>query len=204
MEKSERKIYVLGITGGVGAGKSTVLSYLKDQYGAYILEADKVGHIVQQPGQACWKRIVDTFGRDILNEDQTIDRGRLGAIVYADREKLEILNAIVHPAVRLYIEDEIRRLRDSAAFLVIEAALLLEAHYDEICDEVWYIYADEQTRTERLIRSRGYTEERARQIMGNQLRDEEFRRRCSVVIDNSGDCVSAACRQIDDAMKKLS
>lgn len=195
-------VKILGITGGVGAGKSTVLTYLKENYGAKVLEADAVGHLVQKPDTSCWKRIVDVFGPDILRENRTIDRGRLGAIVYADRDKLDELNAIVHPAVKEYICQEIDRCRRTkqGLFIVIEAALLLEDHYDEICDEIWYIYADEKVREERLMRSRGYSQIKVRQIMENQLSEEEFRRRCRTVIDNSGNPENTYV-QIDAALQ---
>lgn len=252
-----RTYKILGVTGGVGAGKSTVLSYLKDCYGAYILEADKIGHQVQQPGEPCFDQIVAAFGDEILDEDGRIDRGRLGAIVYADREKLIRLNRIVHPAVKARICGEIDRICEAAAapsegsagihegtgtarrqagihegtaaartqarihegtaavhtqdgmanlpfvLIVIEAALLLEDHYDEICDEVWYIYADEQTRVRRLIQSRGYTGEKAWQIMSNQMSEEEFRRRCPVVIDNNGEELWNTCARIDRELGRL-
>ncbi|MCC8045706.1 MAG: dephospho-CoA kinase [Clostridiales bacterium] len=186
---------MLGITGGVGAGKSTVLSYLKERYGAYLLEADRIGHQMQQPGEACYEQIVEVFGKKILRQDGTIDRGKLGAIVYADREKMALLNQIVHPAVKKKIRAEIAS--SSFILIVIEAALLLEDHYDEICDEIWYIYADEQTREKRLMQSRGYTREKVRQILSNQMSEEEFRRRCPVVIDNSGDHLADTYAQID-------
>ncbi len=218
-------VKVLGITGGVGAGKSTILTYLREKYNAHILEADAVGHLVQQPDTACWQQIVAAFGADILRGDRTIDRGKLGAIVYADRAKLDELNAIVHPAVKEYICREIAgcgRAKQgfcgstasvsadascdafafgfSDSFIVIEAALLLEDHYDEICDEIWYIYADERTREERLMKSRGYSRKKVRQIMGNQLCEEEFRRRCQVVIDNSGTNPRETYGQVDRAL----
>ncbi|MCC8136845.1 MAG: dephospho-CoA kinase [Clostridiales bacterium] len=191
---------ILGITGGVGAGKSTILTYLKERYGARTLEADAVAHLLQQPGLPCWERIVDTFGTDILCADRTIDRRKLGTVVYADRTKLDKLNAIVHPAVKTYICREITHNR---SFVVIEAALLLEDHYEEICDEIWYIYADESIREERLVKSRDYSHEKVRQIMGNQLKEDEFRRRCQVVIDNSGRNPCEAYAQIDRALDGL-
>ncbi|MCC8103079.1 MAG: dephospho-CoA kinase [Clostridiales bacterium] len=193
----KEKAKIIGLTGGVGAGKSTILSYLKEHYGACILEADKIGHHLQRPGEACWKRIIETFGTEILKEDGSLDRGRLGALVYADRRKMEQLNAIVHPAVKARILETIESF-DSMSFIVIEAALLLEDHYDEICDEVWYIYADEETRTRRLMKSRGYSQEKVHQIMSNQLGEEEFRRRCQVVIDNSSEDVTRAWAQVEE------
>ncbi|MCD8346838.1 MAG: dephospho-CoA kinase [Lachnospiraceae bacterium] len=217
-EQNEKIAKVLGITGGVGAGKSTILSYLREQYGACILEADKVGHQVQQPGEACWEQIKEKFGAEILKENGTIDRERLGAVVYADRDKMEQLNAIVHPAVKTRILEEIDVFRSRLSVssekalvsecktqkfpvLVIEAALLLEDHYDAFCDEVWYVYADEETRTRRLMKSRGYSREKIRQIMHNQLSEEEFRRRCQAVIDNSGEDMAHICAQIDERIK---
>lgn len=196
---------ILGITGGVGAGKSTILSYLHDHYGAYLLEADRIGHQVQQPGEPCYGQIAAAFGDEILKEDGTIDRGKLGAIVYADRGKMARLNQIVHPAVKERIRSEIDRIcREKAGnpfiLIAIEAALLLEDHYDEICDEIWYIYADEQTREERLRQSRGYSPEKVRQIFSDQMSEEEFRRRCPVVIDNSGRDLKDTCFQIDQAL----
>ncbi|MCD7735681.1 MAG: dephospho-CoA kinase [Lachnospiraceae bacterium] len=200
-------VRIIGVTGGVGAGKSTVLSYLEKQYGAYILEADAIGHLVQRPEEPCWEHIVEAFGVEILNGDRSINREILGGIVYADREKLDLLNGIVHPAVKRYIRQEIERIRsgtDTNPFIVIEAALLLEDHYDEICDEIWYIYADVRMRTERLMKSRGYSMEKVRRIMKNQMSEEEFRSRCPVVLDNSGADTLSICGQIDRIMRERS
>lgn len=196
---------ILGITGGVGAGKSTVLDYLKS-YGARVILADEVGHMVQQPGQACYEKIVEAFGEEILKEEDSrlIDRVKLGAIVYKDRGKLDLLNGLVHPAVKAYIVAEIEKERAAGAvpFVVVEAALLLEDHYDLICDEIWYVYVDEATRCERLMASRGYSAEKVRSIMNNQMKDDEFRRRCDFVIDNSGDFEENTKEQIDKGLIK--
>lgn len=91
---------VLGITGGVGAGKSTVLMYLKEHYGARVIQADQVGHLLQQPHESCYRRIVELFGTTVLNADGTISRPKLGAIVYTDPQKMARLNAIMHPSIR--------------------------------------------------------------------------------------------------------
>lgn len=90
---------VLGITGGVGAGKSTVLMYLKEHYGARVIQADQVGHLLQQPHESCYRRIVELFGTTVLNADGTISRPKLGAIVYTDPQKMARLNAIMHPSI---------------------------------------------------------------------------------------------------------
>ena len=178
------KHWILGITGGVGCGKSTVLDILEKDYGAYVIQADIVAHELMQPGQTSYKAIVEHFGQEILDTDGYIDRKALGSIVFADEEKLALLNSLTHPAVK----EEIRRriIKSQNRFLVIEAALLLEDHYDEICDEIWYVYADKEVRFERLAASRGYSREKSQSMMDNQMSEEELRRRCQAVIDNSG------------------
>lgn len=194
---------VLGITGGVGAGKSTVLAYLRERHGARVIQADEVGRLLQEPGQECYDRIVEAFGREILQEGRggqpPLDRAKLAAAVFSDDEKLARLNAIVHPAVKAYIIEEIEKEKQSgrAPFCVIEAALLLEDRYDLICDEIWYIYTETSVRVHRLAESRGYSEEKSRQIMGNQLADEEYRAKCNFVIDNSADFVENTYEQIE-------
>lgn len=203
---------ILGITGGVGAGKSTILSYLRERYGASVILADEVGHRVQEPGQECYEKIVEQFGTEILCEPEQgtasqeqvrrIDRQKLGALVYTDRNALERLNGLVHPAVKTYIIAEIERARRDAQvpFVVVEAALLLEDHYDQICDEIWYIYTDPDMRVRRLMQSRGYSMEKIRNIMQNQMQDAEFRSRCDYVIDNSSDFIENTYEQIDEGL----
>lgn len=193
---------ILGITGGVGAGKSTILSYLHERYQARVIQADEVGRLLQEPGQTCWKEMILAFGERIRRPDGTLDREALAAVVFADREKLERLNQIIHPAVKSYIlkELETERRRSRTALCVIEAALLLEDGYDRVCDEIWYVYADPQVRIERLAKSRGYTLEKSRQIMRNQLTDREYRKKCKFMIDNSSDIVENTYEQIDKGL----
>ena len=178
------KQWILGITGGVGCGKSTVLDILQKEYGAYVIQADIVAHELMEPGQISYNAIVENFGKKILAEDGRIDRKALGAIVFADEEKLALLNSLTHPAVKEEIRRRIAESRDP--FIVIEAALLLEDHYDEICDEIWYVYADREVRFQRLAASRGYTREKSQSMMDNQMSDDELHQRCQAVINNSG------------------
>ena len=195
---------VLGITGGVGAGKSTVLGYLADHYGARVIEADRVAHLLQQPCGDCYDAIVNCFGREILFPDGRINREILGKIVYADQKQLKVLNRIVHPAVKTYIIEIIAQERKKGAvpFVTIEAALLLEDGYDQICDEIWYIYADEAARTKRLQSSRGYSPEKIRSVMANQRDEEGYRSGCKLVIDNSSDFVENTYEQIDKGLRE--
>ena len=189
---------VIGITGGVGAGKSAILQYLKEKHGAIVVEADKVGHLLMEPGGACYYSIVEKFGSSILNGDQTINRGKLGKIVFADEGLLSELNKIIHPRVKSHIVSEIAKERayHRTNYFIVEAALLIEDHYDVICDEMWYIHTEESVRAERLKESRGYDAEKIADIMANQKSPEEFRAACQVIIDNSGDLTNTY-EQID-------
>lgn len=195
---------VLGITGGVGAGKSTVLMYLKEHYGARVIQADQVGHLLQRPHESCYRRIVELFGTTVLNADGTISRPKLGAIVYTDPQKMARLNAIMHPSIRRWIKSEVEaeQKRGCVPFVTVEAALLLEDHYDEICDEIWYVHTDDAVRIKRLQESRGYSEEMCRRIMANQKNECDFRAACQLVIDNSSDIVQNTYEQMDKGLRE--
>ena len=178
---------ILGITGGVGAGKSSVLAILEKEYNAKLILADEVGRELMQPGEANYVNIVNAFGKEILNEDQTIDTKKLAAIAFSNPLETLRLNAITHPNVRVRIEWMIKEIRDKEpdALIVIEAALLSEGHLIPLCDDVWYIYTDEQIRIKRIMESRGYSKERCLQTIARQKSDAQFRAECRVVIDNS-------------------
>lgn len=141
---------VLGITGGVGSGKSCVLAYMEEAYGAVICQMDDTARELQQKGTSCFEQIADVFGPEILNADGGLDRTALGTIVFSDEQKLQQLNAIVHPQV---IREVRRRIQECEAagcpLFVVEAALLPDVGR-ELCDELWYIYADETVRRCRL------------------------------------------------------
>ena len=191
----------IGITGGVGAGKSEILKYLKEKYKAVVIEADKVGHLLMEPGGACYYSIVEKFGSSILNGDQTINRTKLGKVVFADEALLKELNKIIHPRVKSHIVSEIAKERayHRTNYFVVEAALLIEDHYDVVCDELWYIHTEESVRAKRLKEARGYDDEKIASICANQKSPEEFRSACQVEIDNSGN-LADTCRQIDEQL----
>lgn len=193
---------IIGITGGVGSGKSRVLSYMEERFDAVVCQADHVAWKLQEPGQRCYKEIVKHFGNEILNEDGTINRRKLGQIVFNDNEQLLVLNGIMHPAVKESIVETIQLEKEKGTtYFVLEAALLLEEGYNQICDELWYIYTDEKNRRLRLKESREYSDEKIDAIMASQLPEETFRKECQIVIDNSGD-FEDTCYQIDKAMNK--
>ena len=179
---------IIGITGGIGTGKSTVLHMMEREVGVYIVETDRLAHTLMEPGQKTYEKIVDTFGTQILSEDGTIDRASLGKIVFEDVVKLEQLNAIVHPAVKEYIITDIAAKRKSGVvqFYVIEAALLIEDGYKAICDELWYIYVDREERIRRLIAGRGGDRAKYESVMENQATEEYYMTNCDVVIHNEG------------------
>lgn len=179
---------IIGITGGVGAGKSTILRHLRDTYGAYAVQADQVGHLLMRPGESCYQPIVDLFGRKILRADGTIDRKILGGIVFSNDRLLKKLNGIIHPRVKQYILQAMEdQRRAGTPLFVMEAALLLEDEYDALCDEVWYIYAEERVRRKRLKAERGYSDEKIDGILASQLTEQEFERRCDYRIENNED-----------------
>jgi dephospho-CoA kinase len=178
----------IGVTGGVGAGKSLVLSYLKEHHGARIIMLDEVGRELMQPDGACFKPVVNLFGTDVVKPDGTLDRPLIAKRMLADDDLRIKLNGIIHPAVLHETMNRIYRAEDEGVrLLVVESAILLETNYGAICDEVWYIYADVKVRAARLRASRGYDDARIRKTMEAQLSDEEFRKRADHVIDNSGD-----------------
>ena len=191
---------IIGVTGGVGAGKSAVLSYLKGAYGAHVVLADQVANYLKEPGQSCYEPIVELLGKSVLQEDGTIDRKAMGQMIFSDAVLLQKVNEIIHPAVKQYIIEQIEEHRFAGTkVFVMEAALLLEDNYDAICDEVWYIDTSEEVRRVRLKESRGYSDAYITDIINKQLSADVFRARCDVVIDNSGS-LEETQKQIDKRM----
>lgn len=195
---------IIGITGGVGSGKSALLSYIKEKYNCRVILADEVAHQVKEPGEPCYEELVRLLSPDILNEDLSINKGSMAARIFGSKELLKKVNDIIHPAVKTFILNEIARTRAEGEkdFLFLEAALLIEEGYLEIVDEMWYIYAGEQVRRRRLKKTRGYSDEKIDAIFRSQLKEEEFRRRCALVIDNS-ESLERACRQIDKRLCQI-
>ncbi|MDE6661740.1 MAG: dephospho-CoA kinase [Lachnospiraceae bacterium] len=194
---------VIGITGGVGAGKSKVLEYLEEKYNCQVILADKVAHMLEEKGQKCYEELTVLLGEEILAPDKSIDKQKMAAIIFADRDLLHKVNNIVHPAVKAFIVKTIedKRTEGRLDFLFIEAALLIEGGYDVIVDELWYIHSDVDVRRDRLKSTRAYSDEKIDEIIQKQLSEEEFRKHCKVIIDNSGSFVTA-CKQIDEKMEE--
>jgi dephospho-CoA kinase len=188
---------LIGITGGVGAGKSEILKYIKEHYRCRIYMADDIAHLVKQPGEECYDALLELLGRDIVDGTGQINKKKMAELIFKDDELLSKVNAIVHPAVKKYILERISEAEadGDAELFFVEAALLIEAGYRSILDEIWYIYADEASRRMRLSDSRGYSDEKIDGILGSQLSDETFRENCDFVIDNS--------RTLEDSFKQI-
>ena len=188
----------IGITGGIGAGKSEVLQYIRSHYKCVVYLADEVAHLVKAPGTKAYGQLAELLGQEVLGADGEIDRAAMADRIFANPALLEQVNGIIHPAVREFLLEQLARVRESgeAELFFVEAALLIECGYLALVDEMWYIYADEQVRRERLKASRGYSEEKISQIMSKQLTEQRFRESCDFVIDNSGD-LAERCRQVD-------
>lgn len=179
----------IGITGGVGAGKSLVLNYLQNHYNARVYLADNIANDLKLPGQSCYDKIVELLGRDITDPDGLIDKNKMAEKIFSHKEILVEVNRIIHPAVKEYVlsQIELERKKGEIDYFILEAALLIEEGYDQILDELWYIYADTSVRSQRLKETRNYTMEKIDHIMASQLAEAEFRKHCKVVINNNSD-----------------
>lgn len=177
---------IIGITGGIGSGKTAVTELLANNFNAFIIKADDVAKKTMEIGNAGYNQVIDIFGSEILNEDKSINRIKLAEIVFHNKHKLMVLNSIIHPLVKKLITEQIGDLKceEKYDYVFVEAALLIEDHYDIICDEFWYIYAPEEIRAQRLKSSRGYHDDKIKEIFANQLSSDEYRKHCKEVIYN--------------------
>ena len=178
----------IGITGGIGSGKSTV-SQILEELGAEVIDADKVGHKIYLPDTPAWREIVATFGVGVLAPDRTIDRTKLGPLVFSDPEALRQLNAITHGKMFSYIQGQIDYMRDkqTARVVVVEAAILLEAGWRALVDQVWVVVAAVDVVIARLQAYKHYTEEQARARIAAQLSNEERIAQADRVLWNNTD-----------------
>ena len=177
----------IGLTGGIGTGKSAASSILRE-LGATVIDADKVGHEVYLPGKPAWQEIVGSFGREVVATDGTIDRRKLGERVFADAIALNKLNEIVQPRIAAEIASRIRALRDDgvATPIVVEAAVLLEAGWQWLVDEIWVVTIPPELAVERVMASRKLSRAEVERRIASQLSDSQRTREASCVIPNDG------------------
>ena len=190
-------MFVIGLTGGIGTGKSEAARYLVS-LGADLIDADVVGHEAYRPHAEAWRRVVEAFGQGILDPENEIDRRALGAIVFSDSGQLARLNGIMHPLMAGMVQERIDDFREKGAeAVVVEAALLFEAGWNSLVQEVWVTDSPADVVVDRLAQRNGMSAEEARRRISSQLSREERLERADFVIDNSTD-VESMRRAIDE------
>lgn len=192
---------VIGITGGVGAGKSTVVGILQKYYTTEYLHCDAIAHDLMEQGGSAHEELISLFGEDLVNADGTLNRSKLYERAFLG-DRVEELNACVHPKVRIYVEERIGTLKAAGfdGLVLIEAALLIEAGYQDICDELWYVHAPVSMRRARLKANRGYSDERVDSIMAEQASEELFFSESDFVVYNDSpqeDCEEHIIEQVE-------
>jgi dephospho-CoA kinase len=187
--------HVIGLTGGMGSGKSTASQYLTE-LGAIIVDADKIGHEVYQPNTTLWRQLIKIFGNQILASDNTIDRKKLGAIVFGNPELLKKLDSLVLPTMFQIAKKRIEEARKQGVKVVIlDAPTLFESKWDPLVEEVWVVVADEANVIKRAMARTGLPEEQVRSRMSAQMSNEERIKRANTVIHNNG--------TVEDLRKKV-
>jgi len=178
---------VIGLTGGIGSGKSTVSRFLAE-LGAVIIDADKIGHEAFKPDTEVWREVVAAFGRQILTPSGDIDRKKLGEIVFSNAKALARLNQIMHPRMYDMVKAQLEEYqRQEVDVVVLEAPLLIEAGWASLVDEVWVTVASESTVLRRLKEQFGLSEQQSLARIRSQLSSEERVKHADVVIYNDGD-----------------
>lgn len=191
----------IGITGGVGAGKSAVLEYLADNYNSDIIMTDDVAKGLYTKGSKTYEMMIALIGEDIVDETGEIDKKKLADIIFSNANKRMAVNSIVHPAVKQEVITRItnNKIAGRLDYTFVESALLLTEHYDVFCDEVWYIDTSEDIRRQRLKESRGYSDEKIDNILKSQQALENIKDKCSYCIDNNKD-LEYTFRQIQNIL----
>ena len=184
------KMKIIGLTGGIASGKSTVSSVFKE-LGAIILDADQIARIVVEPHQPAWEDIVQFFGPEVINQDQTLNREKLGDIVFKNPDALKDLNRLTHPRIMQYYKDELRRIKleQPDAVVIIEVPLLYETKMDKLCQQVVVVWVDRETQIERLAEREKMDYQDAIRRVDCQMSLDEKARRADFVIDNRGKIV---------------
>jgi len=195
-------VYVIGLTGGIASGKSTV-SRMLSELGAVIIDADRIAHEVTAPGSPGLEMVRRAFGEDIVRSDGSLDRHRLGNLIFRDDALREKLNAIVHPLVMRRVEERLRELQDESAadgktrIAVVDAPLLFEAGADALCDETWVVSLDRDSQAERLMKREGYTLDEAMSRINAQMPLDEKEKRATFIIDNHGSIEDTRLRVLE-------
>jgi len=198
----EKEPILIGLTGGIASGKSTVIQYLRYQ-GFPVIDADKLGHKVLEPGNPGYSKVVKIFGEVVLNKDKTVNRLVLGRIVFADPSQLKALNEISHPIIAEMVLKEFESIisEDSGGIVFLEAALLIEANWYNMCHLIWVVTLDTAEATRRLQKRDGLSESEARSRLESQLTAKEKLAYADVVLHNNGsreDLLSQTQRALEE------
>jgi dephospho-CoA kinase len=178
---------LIGLTGGIASGKSTV-STLFQELGAFVIDTDKIARAVVEPGEAAYFDVIAAFGDSIVAPDGTIDRLKLGGIVFQDKDSRVILEKITHPPIEAKVNQLIQSAQKrSCPIVILDVPLLFESGWDKRVDEVWVVAVDETTQLQRLINRNNFSEQEAMARIKAQLPLADKIRRANQVIDNSGD-----------------
>ena len=176
----------IGLTGGIGTGKSLVTSFLQDQ-GANVINADLLGHEAYLPGTVGFEQVVSEFGEDIVGEDGHVDRQKLGPIVFSDPSNMDRLNAIMHPLIKDMIQTQLDDVEGKGQLIaIVEAAVLIEAGWESLFDEIWVVTADEEEIISRLASRNGLSREDSQKRINSQMTSIERSAHGDVVINNTG------------------
>ena len=195
-------MFTVGLTGGIGSGKSTFAVLLAER-GAQVIDADQLGRDALRPGRPAWHSVVDTFGDEILVEGtMDIDRKALAALVFADRNKLAVLNAITHPVIAEGIANALERLSGTDEIVILDAALMVELGLDRIVNALIVVDAPDEVRKIRLVRSRGMTLEDVEARINAQASRSDLLERADIVVHNGGSLEDLA-READRVWAEL-
>jgi dephospho-CoA kinase len=193
---------VIGLTGGIASGKSTVAKMLSE-LGAVVIDADKVGHEVFRPHTEAWRKVVAAFGKDILGQNEAIDRSKLAQLVFNDPKALKRLNSIMHPLMHEIVREKIEGLRrEGTEVVVLEATLLIEAKWTDLVDQVWVTITPEDAVVNRLVSQKGFAEEQAEARIKSQTPISQRAKRADVVIRNDSD-IATLRKKVEGLWQKL-
>lgn len=190
MERHGYYMKVIGLTGGIGSGKSRVADLLQNEFLAYVIYTDEIAKDQMKQGGCSFEKVVKQFGSEILDDSGEIDRNKLAKTIFQKEELVKLLNSLTHPNVHLEVLRQIEEVKSKDKLysaIIVETALLFEAGYQDFCDEIWYVHAPIADRIKRLKESRGYSEEKIDSIIRKQKSEEFFLKNSTVIIENGND-----------------
>ncbi|WP_312107063.1 dephospho-CoA kinase [Lachnoclostridium sp.] len=181
---------VIGLTGGIGSGKSRVADLLQKEFSAYVIYTDDIARDQMKQGGCSYEKVVKQFGSEILDDSGEIDRNKLAKIIFQKEELVKLMNSLTHPNVHQEVLRQVKEVKSKGKLysaIIVETALLFEAGYQNFCDEIWYVHAPIADRMKRLKVSRGYSEEKIESIIRKQKSEEFFLKNSTVIIENGND-----------------